>query len=131
MGYDQASIGNADGFGAHGTGAKFIECRAWDNSDDNYDCINSYGRNIFDTCWSFRLNLATSNIEDGNGFKVGGFNKDPNARTKLNGGVPLHILLKIVFLQVINLMDFMLIINRDKLLFGLIIGHIIIKLILI
>ena len=88
VGYDQASIGNADGFGAHGSGAKFIECRAWDNSDDNYDCINSYGRNIFDSCWSFRLNLATSNIQDGNGFKVGGFNKDPNARSKLNGGVP-------------------------------------------
>ena len=92
VGYDKASIGNADGFGGHGSGAKFIECRAWDNSDDNYDCINSYGKNIFDSCWSFRLNLATSNIEDGNGFKVGGFNKDPNARSKLNGGVPpVHV----------------------------------------
>ncbi len=94
IGYDQASIGNADGFGAHGTGAKFIECRAWDNSDDDFDCINSYGRNIFDSCWSFRLNLATSNIQDGNGFKVGGFNKDPNARSKLNGGVPPAHLVK-------------------------------------
>ena len=88
VGYDKASIGNADGFGAHGSGAKFIECRAWDNSDDNYDCINSYGKNIFDSCWSFRLNLATNKIEDGNGFKVGGFNRDPNAKSKLNGGVP-------------------------------------------
>ena len=26
-GYDKASLGNADGFGAHGSGAKFIECR--------------------------------------------------------------------------------------------------------
>ena len=92
VGYDKASIGNADGFGAHGSGARFIECRAWDNSDDNYDCINSYGKNIFDSCWSFRLNLATSNIEDGNGFKVGGFNKDPSVKSKLNNGVPpVHI----------------------------------------
>ena len=37
VGFDQASLGNADGFGAHGMGAKFIECRAWDNSDDNYN----------------------------------------------------------------------------------------------
>ena len=75
VGYDKASIGNADGFGGHGTGAEFLECRAWDNSDDNYDCISSYGRNIFDTCWAFRLNLATSNIQDGNGFKIGGLIK--------------------------------------------------------
>ena len=88
VGYDKALIGNADGFGGHGTGAKFLECRAWDNSDDDYDCISSYGRNIFDTCWSFRLNLATSNIQDGNGFKIGGFGKNPNAKSKLNGGVP-------------------------------------------
>ena len=88
VGYDNASLGNADGFGAHGSGAVFIECRAWDNGDDNYDCINSYGRNRFDSCWSFRLNLPTSSIQDGNGFKIGGFNKDPNARSKLDGGVP-------------------------------------------
>ena len=41
MGYNKASIGNADGFGDHGSSARFIESRAWDNSDDNYDCINS------------------------------------------------------------------------------------------
>ncbi len=94
VGYDKASYGNADGFGAHGSGAKFIECRAWDNGDDNYDCINSYGRNIFDTCWAFRLNLAVANVEDGNGFKIGGFGKDPNARSKLTNGVPPAHLVK-------------------------------------
>ena len=82
IGYDSATIGNCDGFGAHGTGAKFVECRAWDNSDDNYDCINSEGKNIFDSCWSFRINLPTNNIQDGTGMKVGGFNKDPNAKNK-------------------------------------------------
>ena len=88
IGYDSATIGNCDGFGAHGTGAKFIECRAWDNSDDNYDSINSEGKNIFDSCWSFRLNLDTSNIQDGTGMKVGGFNKDPAAKNK---NIPAHV----------------------------------------
>ena len=79
-GPDKGSIGNADGFGAHGTGAEFIECRAWDNSDDNYDCINSYQRNIFDKCWAFRINFKDSQIQDGNGFKVGGWGKSPDAK---------------------------------------------------
>ena len=43
----------------------------------------------------------------------------------------LFILLKIAFQLIIKLMDFMQIINQDKLLFGLITGHMIIKLILI
>ena len=55
-GKDSSTKGNADGFGHHGTGAEFIECRAWDNSDDNYDCINSYGRTVFDSCWAFNIN---------------------------------------------------------------------------
>ena len=88
VGYDSATIGNCDGFGAHGTGAKFIECRAWDNSDDNYDCINSEGKNIFDSCWSFRLNLSTDKVQDGSGLKVGGFNKDPAAKNK---NIPAHV----------------------------------------
>ena len=87
-GIDKASYGNADGFGAHGTGAKFLECRSWDNGDDNYDCINSEGKNIFDRCWSFRVNFSLKDIEDGNGFKVGGFNKDPAAKKKT---IPFHI----------------------------------------
>ena len=92
VGLDQASLGNGDGFGAHGTGAKFIECRAWDNSDDNYDCISSEGRNIFDNCWSFRLNLETKNIQDGNGFKIGGFGKNPDVKDKFPNGVPpIHL----------------------------------------
>jgi hypothetical protein len=94
-GLDKASYGNADGFGAHGTGAKFLECRAWDNSDDNYDCINSVGKNIFDSCWGFRLNYQFSDIEDGNGFKIGGFFKDPKAKEKYKAysgeNPPVHI----------------------------------------
>ena len=79
-GLDNLSKGNADGFGSHGTGAEFIECRAWDNSDDNYDCINSYGRTIFDSCWAFNINFANVDIQDGNGFKVGGWGKSATAK---------------------------------------------------
>ena len=79
-GLDKASYGNADGFGAHGTGAEFIECRAWDNSDDNYDCINSYSTTIFDSCWAFTINFKNSDIQDGNGFKVGGWGKSADAK---------------------------------------------------
>ena len=94
-GYDSASKGNADGFGAHGTGAEFIECRAWDNSDDNYDCIESFGSNTFDGSWSFRLNFAGSDIQDGNGFKVGGWGKSATAKDKYypysGDNPPVHI----------------------------------------
>ena len=79
-GIDSASYGNADGFGSHGTGGKFIECRAWDNSDDNYDCINSYKTTIFDSCWAFNINFTNKNIQDGNGFKVGGWGKSATAK---------------------------------------------------
>ena len=94
-GMDDGSKGNADGFGAHGTGAEFIECRAWDNSDDDYDCIESYGRNIFDKCWAFKLNYKNSDIQDGNGFKVGGWGKSASAKSKYGPysgeNPPVHI----------------------------------------
>ena len=94
-GMDDGSKGNADGFGAHGTGAQFIECRAWDNSDDDYDCIESYGRNIFDKCWAFKLNYKNSDIQDGNGFKVGGWGKSASAKSKYGPysgeNPPVHI----------------------------------------
>ena len=79
-GFDGASKGNADGFGSHGTGAEFIECRAWDNSDDNYDCINSYTKTIFDNSWAFKINFQGADIQDGNGFKVGGWGKSADAK---------------------------------------------------
>jgi hypothetical protein len=90
-GMDDGSKGNADGFGAHGTGAEFIECRAWDNSDDDYDCIDSYGRNIFDKCWAFKLNYKNSDIQDGNGFKVGGWGKSAFQKVNMD-----HIVEKIL-----------------------------------
>lgn len=65
------SIGNIDGFGAHGDGVTFKECRAWNCSDDGYDCISSRGANTFDTCWAFNMNAGG----DSNGFKIGGCGK--------------------------------------------------------
>ena len=80
-GMDNSTKGNADGFGSYGTGAKFIECRAWDNSDDNYDCINCFATTIFDKCWAFNINLKSAGTEDGNGFKVGGWGKSADAKS--------------------------------------------------
>ena len=95
FGLDKGSLGNADGFGAHGTGAEFIECRAWDNSDDNYDCINSYKTTIFDKCWAFKLNYKNNDIQDGNGFKVGGWGKAADAKNRYGPysgeNPPIHI----------------------------------------
>ncbi|HEY5037729.1 MAG TPA: pectate lyase, partial [bacterium] len=57
-GIDSFSYGNADGFGCHpspgGTGNVFREDRAWNNSDDGYDCINSSEVVVFDHCWSYK-----------------------------------------------------------------------------
>ena len=86
LGYDDASKGNCDGFGAHGNGVKFVECRAWDNSDDGFDCINTYGSNTFESSWAFRYKLDVSKIEDGNGFKIGGFARSASYPTPL----PVH-----------------------------------------
>ena len=65
------SIGNTDGFGAHGDGVIFKECRAWNCSDDGYDCISSNASNTFNSCWAFNMNAGG----DSNGFKAGGFGK--------------------------------------------------------
>jgi autotransporter-associated beta strand protein len=64
------SVGNIDGFGAHGNGVTLVNCRAWANSDDNYDCINSTSPNTFSHCWAWNAGVGGG---DGNGFKVGGF----------------------------------------------------------
>jgi parallel beta-helix repeat protein len=72
--------GNVDGFGAHprssrSTGNVFRGCRAWYNSDDGFDCINSYAAIVFENCWAFRNGYSTDGrqLANGVGFKVGGF----------------------------------------------------------
>ncbi len=87
--------GNTDGFGCHpdlgGTGNVFRGCRAWFNSDDGYDCINSSEAVVFDHCWAF-YNGFTADFKsrgDGNGFKVGGHGANPNV-AELPSPMPSH-----------------------------------------
>jgi hypothetical protein len=81
--YDPAmSGGNSDGFGCHstGTGNIFSGCRAWWNSDDGFDFINSPGACTVENSWAFRngyLPGTTTAAGNGAGFKAGGFGLDP------------------------------------------------------
>ena len=78
--YDPKKSGSmADGFGpkqTQGPGNKFIGCRAWENSDDGYDCFDSPEIVTFENCWAFRNGIDVWNYGgfsgNGNGFKVGG-----------------------------------------------------------
>jgi hypothetical protein len=81
IGSSSASVGNTDGFGAHGNGVTFTGCRSWHNSDDGYDCIASYGANTFDHCWAYNMTAGG----DSNGFKVGGWGSTTPPST-----VPVH-----------------------------------------
>jgi len=87
--------GNVDGFGCHpnsagSTGNVFRGCRAWYNSDDGFDLINSYAATTFDHCWSFLNGYKTdgSLAADGNGFKAGGYGM--TAGTKIPSVIPSH-----------------------------------------
>jgi Right handed beta helix region len=86
--------GNSDGFGCHsrkpGEPNIFQGCRAWFNSDDGYDCINSASPVIFRDCWAF-YNGYTPDFKrraDGNGFKAGGYGTTPESR--LPDPIPQH-----------------------------------------
>ncbi|GAB3583208.1 right-handed parallel beta-helix repeat-containing protein [Hymenobacter daeguensis] len=75
-----ANGGNVDGFGCHPNNANYTNnvfrgCRAWQNSDDGYDCISAFTATTFENCWAF-YNGYTQNFGtrgDGNGFKAGGY----------------------------------------------------------
>ncbi|TWT32188.1 Pectate lyase L precursor [Posidoniimonas corsicana] len=69
---------NADGFGSHSNddGNVFIGNRAWENSDDGYDFINSEGRVELIDSWAWRNGyIPDTNTPAGNGagIKAGGF----------------------------------------------------------
>jgi len=89
-GINSFSFGNADGFGCHvnpgGRGNVFRECRAWNDSDDGYDCINCYESVTFDHCWSY---LNGNNGGNGNGFKVGGW--ATTVQNRIADPIPAHI----------------------------------------
>lgn len=88
-GINSYSYGNADGFGCHvtagGKGNVFRECRAWNDSDDGYDCINCSESVTFDHCWSY---LNGNNGGNGNGFKVGGWASTP--QNQIANPIPAH-----------------------------------------
>ncbi len=89
-GINSYSYGNADGFGCHpshgSTNNILRECRAWNNSDDGYDCINAAEPVTFDHCWSFENG---NNGGNGNGFKIGGWASKP--QDEIPDPIPAHV----------------------------------------
>lgn len=86
--------GNVDGFGYHGpkgsVGNVFRGCRAWFNSDDGFDFINSGEAATVENCWAFYNGYSPdfASLADGNGFKAGGHAGTPVAR--LPDPIPRH-----------------------------------------
>ena len=69
---------NADGFGSHSNdnGNVFIGVRAWENSDDGFDAINSRGQVTIRNSWAWRNGWrpdTNTSAGNGAGFKAGGF----------------------------------------------------------
>ena len=69
--------GDADGFAVKlfpGPGNKFYGCRAWTNSDDNWDLYMVYYPVVIDHCWAYHAGYTKDgkDVGNGNGFKLGG-----------------------------------------------------------
>ena len=69
--------GDADGFACKlfpGPGTQFYGCRAWTNSDDNWDLYMVYHPVVIDHCWAWHAGYTRDGHEgkNGNGFKLGG-----------------------------------------------------------
>lgn len=87
---------NADGFGSHSNdpGNTFIGNRAWENSDDGYDLINSPGVATIQNSWAWRNGyIPETNTAAGNGagIKAGGFLLD-SSRFPDPEDVPVHVI---------------------------------------
>jgi hypothetical protein len=95
---------SADGFGCHpdkagNTGNIFIGCRAWWNSDDAWDFINSQEACTVEYSWAWYSGYKPDAISggqpvalsagNGNGFKGGGYG-DP--QTNVPTPTPLHVI---------------------------------------
>lgn len=74
--------GNADGFDCNTGSATYINCRAWGNSDDGFDCFTNDSLVTWRGCWSFWNGFVPFTAEsgvytdpgvqaDGMGFKWG------------------------------------------------------------
>ncbi|MCR5152341.1 MAG: DUF1565 domain-containing protein [Prevotella sp.] len=74
---DSDDGGDADGFACKlfpGPGTEFHGCRAWTNSDDNWDLYMVYHPVVIDHCWAWHAGYTRNGGEgkNGNGFKLGG-----------------------------------------------------------
>ena len=81
---------NADGFGCHSTsdGNVFTGCRAWYNSDDGFDFINSPGVCTVEHSWAFYNGFVpdtSTGAGNGAGIKAGGFTNNIPAT------IPRHV----------------------------------------
>ncbi len=84
--YDPKKFGSmADGIAPKqtmGAGNKLIGCRAWNNSDDGFDCFDSPEVVTFENCWAFYNGIDIWNYggftSNQNGFKIGGNSKQAN-----------------------------------------------------
>lgn len=68
---------DADGFACKifpGPGNQFLGCRAWVNSNDNWDLSMGYYPVVIDQCWAYRAgyNKVNKKFTDGDGFRLGG-----------------------------------------------------------
>jgi hypothetical protein len=92
--YDDSSAtpgGNADGFAPKqltGINNYFYGCRAWQNSDDGWDCFEAVASVTIEHCWTFnngylKDGVTTNDFMNGNGFKLGG-NYTENDATLMN-----------------------------------------------
>jgi hypothetical protein len=89
--YDDSSStpgGNADGFSPKqmtGINNYFYGCRAWQNSDDGWDCYEAVASVTLENCWVFAsgyLKDGSPSPGNGNGFKLGGNYTENDATLK-------------------------------------------------
>jgi hypothetical protein len=89
--------GNVDGFGYHGPKGSvnnvFRGCRAWFNSDDGYDFINSSEAARIEHCWAFYNGFSPEfkPLGDGNGFKSAG--EAGKSVAQLPDPIPRHVVI--------------------------------------
>ena len=87
--------GNVDGFGFHvpagSVGNVFRGCRAWFNSDDGFDLINTRESLLIENCWAFYNGFGADfkSLGDGNGFKLGGYGVQGG---ELPPKIPRHVI---------------------------------------
>jgi hypothetical protein len=92
--------GNVDGFGFHvpkgSVHNTFRGCRAWFNSDDGFDFINTSESVTVENCWAAYngYNARFDNLADGSGFKAGGYARLP--ASELPDPIPRHVIRRCV-----------------------------------